>query len=368
MAEFVAGHIETLTPYPPGKPIEEVERELGVVGSLKVASNENPLGPSPRAVEAIAAAAAHLNIYPDGGGWYLKSKLSERFGFDRSQIMLGNGSNELLDLIIRTFMSVPGLNAVTSETTFVVYKLVMQACGRELREAPLADDYGYDLGAMLRLVDERTRLIFIANPNNPTGSYISGSALDRFIEAVDERCAGDPPILVLDEAYQEYADAEDFPQSLELVHERPRTVVLRTFSKAYGLAGLRCGYGFASAEVVDYLNRVRQPFNVNSLALAGALAALDDEAFLEHVVAVNREGKAWLAAELASRGLTPVDTQANFLLVEFGRQTLPIYQALMRQGVIVRPMGGYGLPTCLRITVASPEGNQRIIDALDAVL
>jgi len=368
MANLVSDYIAALKPYPPGKPIEEVQRELGVTDVLKVASNECPIGPSPKALEAIKGALGNLNIYPDGGGYYLKGAIGERLGFDRSEIILGNGSNELLELLIRTFMSPGGLNAVTSETTFIVYKLVMQACGADLREAPM-DGYTYDLDAMAELVDINTRLVFIANPNNPTGTYVTADALERFITTVDERCSAGPngpPIMVLDEAYCEYVDAVDYPDGIGWVRKRPRTIVMRTFSKAYGLAGLRCGYGLASADLINLMNRVRQPFNVNSLALAGCVAALEDQAYLEEVVGINRTEKHWLAEQLRERGGTPVPTQTNFVLVDFGVDTAELYVEMQKKGVIVRPMASYGLPTTIRITVGNRAQNERILAALDA--
>ena len=371
MSTLVSENIARLKPYPPGKPIEEVQRELGVSDVLKVASNENPIGPSPRALAAIEAAARRLHVYPDGGGYYLKSAIGERLGFERSEIILGNGSNELLELLIRTFMSPGGLNAVTSQTTFIVYRLVMQACGAELREAAMGSDLTYDLEAMADKVDENTRLVFIANPNNPTGTYIGRDSLNRFLSTIDQRCGNGPngsPIVVLDEAYCEYVDADDYPDGLALVRSRPRTMVMRTFSKAYGLAGLRCGYGLASADLIDLMNRVRQPFNVNSLALAGCLAALRDQSFLDQVVAINRTEKVWLADKLRQRGGKPVPTQTNFVLVDFGVDTAKLYVEMQKQGVIVRPMAAYGLPTTVRITVGTREQNERIVRALDASL
>lgn len=367
MSSLCAEHISSLTPYPPGKPIEEVQRELGVADCIKLASNENPMGPSPRAVEAMREAATKLHVYPDGGGYYLKGALSERFGFDRSQIMLGNGSNEMLVLLIHAVASVPGRNIVTSRSTFVVYKLVSQAYGVEFRETPLDAGYGYDLDAMLEQVDDNTGLVFIANPNNPTGTYVSAEALERFITAVDEKVS-DPPLIVLDEAYYEYVDAPDYPDGLSWVRRRPRTVVTRTFSKAYGLAGIRLGYGFAEQEVCDIYNRIRQPFNVNSLGLVAGLAALDDGAYLEEVVRTNKAGMAVLGEALAARGAKVIPSQTNFVLADFGFDTGELYQALMRRGVIVRPMAGYDLPTTVRITIGTPAQNERCIAALDASL
>jgi histidinol-phosphate aminotransferase len=367
MARIVPDHIASLTPYPPGKPIEEVERELGISGCVKLASNENPLGPSPRALEAISNALSKLHYYPDGGGFYLKSKLSERFEVTPEQIVLGNGSNELLELIIRTFM-VPGTNLVSSASTFVIYRLASKAVGYTLREAALGSDRGYDMEALLDAVDENTRLVFIANPNNPTGTYIDRESLEDLVRRMDARCGEDPPILVMDEAYFEFAEAADYPDGLELLRQRPRTIVLRTFSKAYGLAGIRLGYGFTSPELADYINRVRAPFNVSNLALVAGEAALDDIDHLARVVAMNRTEKARVTRELQTRGFEVIPSQTNFVLVDFGRDGVALFKALMAQGVITRPMGVYGLPNCLRITVGTPPQNDTFLKALDHVV
>lgn len=367
MARIVPDHIASLTPYPPGKPIEEVERELGIEGCVKLASNENPLGPSPLAVEAMTSELSRLHFYPDGGGYYLKRKLSARFDVTPDQIVLGNGSNELLELIIRTFM-VPGANAVSSASTFVIYRLASKAAGYTLRETPLAADFGYDTDALLELVDPQTRLVFIANPNNPTGTYIDRARLEDFVARMDARCADDPPILVLDEAYFEFAEASDYPDGMDILGRRPRTVVLRTFSKAYGLAGIRLGYGFTSPELADYINRVRAPFNVSNLALVAGEAALDDHGHLARVVALNRTEKARVSAALEARGVRVVPSQTNFLLADFGRDGVTLFQSLMKHGVITRPMGVYGLPHCLRITVGTPPQNDKLVAAIDQVL
>lgn len=367
MRPFVPEHIRGLTPYSPGKPVEEVQRELGLGDVVKLASNENPLGPSPLAREAVAAALSRLHFYPDGGGFYLKRKLAARYDLDPAEIVLGNGSNELLELLVRTFM-VPGTNAVSSAAAFIIYKLVTLGCGHEFRESPLTADLAFDLEAMAELVDEDTRIVFLANPNNPTGTWFSRDELFAFAEAVDARSPEDPPLIVLDEAYSEYVDAPAYPDGLELVRRRPRTVVLRTFSKAYGLAGLRCGYGLTRAELVQDLNRIRAPFNVNALALVGAEAALDDEAFLARSRAVNAEGKALLEPALRARGLGVTPSQTNFLLVDFHRGAMDVFQELLREGVIVRPMAGYGLPTCQRISIGTPDENRRLLEAVDAVL
>ena len=361
MSDLVPTHIRELNPYIPGKPIEEVQRELGLDDVIKLASNENPYGPSPLAQQALATAISQLHNYPDGGSWHFKGALSERFAFPRDHIMVGNGSNELLEILIRTFMARPEDNGVTSEATFIVYKLVSQAAGRDMREAPLGSGYRYDLEAMARLVDRRTRIIFIANPNNPTGTYVSAQELNAFIDAVDHGREHDRPLIVLDEAYREYVDAEDYPDSHALVRARPRTVALGTFSKAYGLAGVRCGYGFASPDIIDCVNRVRQPFNVSSLAQIAATAALGDTEFLNSVVARTREGRQWLTQALGALGLEVVPSQTNFVLVKVPRSGAEVFKELMRQGVIVRPMGGYGLADMLRVTVGTPAQNQRCV-------
>lgn len=363
---LVAEHIARLMPYAPGKPVSEVQRELGLDFAIKLASNENPLGPSPKALEAVREAAKEMHFYPDGGCFYLRQALSEKFGVAPEQLLLGNGSNELIELLIHAFV-LPGTHMVTSASTFVIYKLATQAMGRGFREAPLGPDRGYDMAALADAVDADTRLVFIANPNNPTGTHIGAAALARFVGEMDAKAAGDPPLLVLDEAYHEFVDAPDAPDSMAILRDRPRTVILRTFSKAYGLAGIRCGYGFTSPEIVEQINRVRAPFNVNSLAQVAAMAALQDDEFLARAVAVNREGKAWLGAELSSRGLGVTPSQTNFLLVDFHTEARPIFEALMTHGVITRPMGGYGLPTCLRISVGLPEENATLVKAIDAL-
>ena len=356
-----------MVPYSPGKPISEVQRELGLEHAVKLASNENPLGPSPKACEAIKKAAEELHLYPDGGCFYLRRAIAEKFGVSPDSLLLGNGSNELIELLIHAFV-LPGTHVVASEASFIVYKLASKVRGREVREVPLAADRGYDLKALAEAVDADTRMVFIANPNNPTGTHIGAEALDTFIEEMDARAGDDPPILVLDEAYYEYVDAPGAPDSMAILARRPRTVVLRTFSKAYGLAGLRCGYGFTTPDIVAQINRVRAPFNVNSLAQVGAIAALDDDDFLKRAVTLNRECKAWLEAELSSRGLGVTPSQTNFLLVDFHSNAMPFYEALMTQGVITRPMGGYGLHTCLRISVGLPEENQKLVEAVDALM
>ena len=286
----------TLKPYPPGKPISETERELGITGCIKLASNENPLGPSPKAVAAVSDILKSLHDYPDGGGYYLKDRLAEFVGYGTDHIILGNGTNELIEMLIRTCIR-PGENMVYAEQSFIAYKLCGLAANAEIIEVPLKD-MRYDLEAMAAAMNDKTKLVFIANPNNPTGTYVSKAEMDAFMKAVPEQV-----IVVLDEAYLEYVDAPDYPSALDYLEVRDRVMVTRTFSKCYGLAGLRVGYGVAKPELIDFLNRGRQPFNCNSLAQAGALAALDDQAHVDASVELNNSERTRLSAALSERGL-----------------------------------------------------------------
>lgn len=357
---LVSPEVARLRPYEPGKPIDEVRRELGVDDPVKLASNENAWGVSPRAVEAIAEAARGLHLYPDGGCFYLRRDVAAFLDVAPGQLVFGNGSNELIDMLVKTFVQ-PGQNVVTSAVSFVAYKLSTLGAAREFREAPLGPDKGFDLDALLALVDENTRMIFIANPNNPTGTCLGAEALDRFLAAVDERCAADPPILVMDEAYIEYQGRADYPDSVALVARRPRTVALRTFSKAYGLAGARCGYAVTSPELVGLLERTRQPFNVSALAQAGARAALADQDFVRRCVTETLLERERVHKRLEALGFDVIPSHANFLLVDFHRDAAALHQTLMRRGVICRPMGPYGLTTHLRVTIGLPTENDRFL-------
>ena len=363
---LVSPEVARLRPYEPGKPIDEVRRELGVDDPVKLASNENAWGVSPRAVAAIAEAARELHLYPDGGCFHLRRDVAAFLDVAPGQLVFGNGSNELIELLVKTFVQ-PGQNVVTSAVSFVAYKLCTLGAARELREAPLGADMGFDLDGLLAQVDRNTRLIFIANPNNPTGTCLGAAALDRFVAAVDDRCAADPPILVLDEAYIEYQGLADYPDSVALVARRPRTVALRTFSKAYGLAGARCGYAVTSPELVDLMERVRQPFNVNSLAQVGAQAALADQEHVLRCVGETLAERARVHAALEALGHGVVPSHTNFLLVDFHQDAAALHQALMRRGVICRPMGPYGLTTQLRITIGLPAENDRLLAAVAAL-
>jgi len=352
--------IRTLTPYPPGKPIEEVERELGIRDSIKLASNENPLGPSPKAVAAIAAVLADLHRYPDGSAFYLKRRLAERLGVSEAELIVGNGSNEIIELAVRTFLR-PGDEAVMADQAFVVYRLVVQSAGGSSRMVPLRD-FTHDLEAIAATVTPRTRLVFLGNPNNPTGTIFRRAAWRAFLGRLPEHL-----LVVADEAYAEYVEDPEYPDTIRERGDRVPVLSLRTFSKLYGLAGLRIGYGVAAAPVIDALDRIRQPFNVNALALAGARAALDDEEHVRRTLAANRAGMAFLVEACRALGLAHVPSAANFVLVRVG-DGARVYEALLRRGVIVRPVAVYGFPGHVRVTVGTEAENARFVAALRAVL
>ncbi len=355
-----------LQPYEPGKPLEQLEREYGITDAVKLASNENPLGPSPMAQRALEAVLQGVNYYPDQHA--LVQRLGERHGVAGSAVTLGNGSNDVLDLVARAFL-LPGCNAVFSEHGFAVYWLATLACSAEPKVVPALPSshaempYGHDLPAMLASIDARTRVVFLANPNNPTGTWVERPELEAFLDAVPEHA-----IVVLDEAYIEYVDLAAFPDGTAWLSRYPNLVVTRTFSKIYGLAGVRCGYALSSEPVADLLSRMRHPFNVNNLALAAASAALDDAGFVAHSAATNRAGLAQLRGACQSMGLEVIPSIANFVCVDVGRPAAPVYEGLLQRGVIVRPVANYGLPDHLRITVGRAEDNERVIDALASVL
>jgi histidinol-phosphate aminotransferase len=352
--------IQRLAVYPPGMPLEELEREYGVSGSIKLASNENPFGPSPRAVEAIAQALGSLHRYPDGSGFYLRHALAKRFGVSADGIILGNGSNDIIELAARAFLR-PGDEAVMAEQAFVIYHMVVQATGALPRIIPLRQ-FTHDLEAIARAITHATRLVFLANPNNPTGTIYKRDEWEDFLDAVPADV-----LVVADDAYADYVEDPDYPDSLAYQRRDRLLLTLRTFSKIYGLAGLRVGYGVGPLEVVEVLNRIRQPFNVNSLAQVAALAALGDEAHVERTRRNNIEGLAFLRAACERLGRPYVPSWANFLLIEVG-EGARVYEALLRRGVIARPMDVYGLPHHLRVTVGTPEENHRFVDCLAAVL
>lgn len=355
--------VQKLSPYVPGKPVDELAREFGlrVQDIVKLASNENPLGPSPRVLEAIRAALPELTRYPDGNGFALKQALSHEFGLVPEQLTLGNGSNDILELVTRAFVA-PEHEVVFSEHAFAVYPIVTQAVGARAVVVP-ARDWGHDLSAMAAAITPATRLVFIANPNNPTGTWIGRAELEQFLAGVPEQV-----IVVLDEAYTEYVEDADFPRGFDYLAQYPNLLVSRTFSKAYGLAALRVGYAASHPAIADALNRVRQPFNVNSLALTAACVALADQDYLQRSRELNSAGMAQLEQGFARLGLQWIPSRGNFIAVDLGREAAPVYQGLLREGVIVRPVANYGMPQHLRVTIGLEQENHRFLDALQQVL
>jgi len=358
--------VQGLHPYQPGKPIEELEREYGVSGIIKLASNENPLGPSPLALEAMRGELDDIWLYPDGAGFALKQKLVEKHGLGMEHFTLGNGSSDILDFILRVFVT-PDHEVLFSDHSFALYPLLTKALGATGVSAP-AREWGHDLEAMQARITPRTRVIFVANPNNPTGTWLEAEALEAFVRAVPSEV-----LVVVDEAYFDYAiypdtGATGYPDTSRWVDRYPNLVVARTFSKSYGLAGVRVGYGISNPEVADLMNRVRPPFNVNNLALAAAEAALGDAEHMRRSVETNAAGLRQYAAAFEAMGLAYIPSVGNFISVDVGRPGAPVYEALLRAGVIVRPVANYGMPNHLRITVGTADQNQRCIDALAAAL
>lgn len=357
MTISVSKEIEGLIPYKTGKPIEELERELGIKGAIKLASNENPLGPSKKALEAIFEAASGINRYPDGGGYRLKEALSRKYNVEPSQIILGNGSNEIIELLVRTFMG-PGDEAVMADLTFVVYKLVVTASRGRAVIVPLKEER-HDLTAMASKIGDRTRLIFIANPNNPTGTIVTEDEVYKLLLKIPDNV-----IVVFDEAYKEYVTGKNFPDTLGHLRNGRNIVLLRTFSKIYGLAGLRIGFGITKGKLVDYMNRVRQPFNTNSMAQRAALYALGDDEHIRESLKVNEEGKEYLYRSFEELGLRYIPTEANFIYFDSGRNGKEMYHALLKEGLIVRHIEG----SMVRVTIGLPQDNRRFINALKRVL
>lgn len=365
--KLTAPGIADLNPYVPGKPIEELEREMGISETIKLASNENPLGPSPLGMAAAQAVVDGVNLYPDDIGFTLRNKLSAKYGLDADSFVLGSGSSDVIDMVARTFLGA-GRNAVFSQYSFAMYPIYTTASGAECRVAKAlpADHpempYGHDLDAMASLVDNDTRVVFIANPNNPTGTWLEREALYRFIEELPSHV-----ITVLDEAYTEYVTRTDFANGLDWLGRFPNLLVTRTFSKIYGLAGLRVGYGAANPDLAEIVSRVRHPFNVNSAALAAAEAALDDNEFLNQSRLVNQAGLQQLGAAFAEMGLMAIPSIGNFVTVNVG-EGQKTYDALLREGVIVRPVGNYQMPEFIRVTVGTEQENNLFLQALRKVL
>lgn len=359
--------VRAIAPYIPGKPLSELEREYGISDSIKLASNENPLGPGPKARAAMLQAAQNIGLYPDGNGFDLKQALAAKHGCDIDQITLGNGSNDVLVMLAEAFLDA-GVEAVYSQYCFAIYPIVVQATGATAKMAAAYPDthpmaLGHDLEAMLSLVNTSTRLVFIANPNNPTGTWVQAAALKRFIASVPATT-----LVVVDEAYIEYVQDGDFADASQWLSEFPNLIVTRTFSKAYGLAGLRVGYALSHPDVAALFNRVRQPFNVNSIALSAAAAALEDVDHLQKSIQLTASGMQQVESGLKRMGLRVYPSKGNFVLVDCGRPAAAVNEALLRQGVIVRPVAGYGLPTQLRITIGTEHENARMLAALAMAL
>ncbi|HEY6393798.1 MAG TPA: histidinol-phosphate transaminase [Candidatus Binataceae bacterium] len=359
--DLVLPEVAAIAPYEPGKPIEEVQREFGIGEPVKLASNENPIGPSPLAVEAIKRALADLNRYPDGGSYKLRHKIASRHNVGADQIFMGSGLAEILSLIAFLFLR-PGLEAVIAEHSFVIYQLAIAAAGAAARSVPLKGNYEFDLDAMAAAIDDKTRIVFLGNPNNPTGTIYRRADWKRFLARVPPRV-----IIVADEAYFEFVRAAEYPDSME-DHDGERLLItLRTFSKIFGLAGLRVGYAVARPDIIRMLNNIRQPFNITSLGQVAVAAGMDDREHIENTLNVNAEGMKYLEAGFRRLEIPFVPSQANFLLVEVG-DGRAIYDRLLRKGVIVRPMSGYGFPHHVRISVGLPEENRKLIQALEEVL
>jgi histidinol-phosphate aminotransferase len=364
--ELAAPGVQALQPYLPGKPVAELEREYGISNAIKLASNENPFGPGPLALAAARDALQGISRYPEGNAWLLAEKLASKHRLDRDCITMGNGSNDVLDIIARVFLT-PAQEAVFSEYAFAVYPIVVQAVGATARIAPAHDGSrgpvcGHDLDAMSSLIGANTRLVFIANPNNPTGTWLESDALETFIANLPAHV-----MVVVDEAYFEYADKPSYPDTSTWLERFPNLIVTRTFSKAYGLAGLRIGYALSHPDVAGLLNRVRQPFNVNSVAQAAALAALDDVGHLQQSIQRNREGMEQLLTGFHALGLACIESAGNFVAVNTGRG-LERYEALLQQGIIVRPVANYGMPDYLRVTIGRADENTRLLTALAQIL
>jgi histidinol-phosphate aminotransferase len=352
--------LNDLVSYIPGKPIEDVARELGLEPNqiVKLASNENPLGPSPMAVAAMQEALLKAHFYPDGGGYHLRAGIAEKFGVSVDNVMLGNGSNEIIEFLGHAFLQ-PGDNIVTAEHAFVVYKILAKLFGAEAIEVS-DPNLTHDLPAMANAINDRTKIVYIANPNNPTGTMVSEEELDRFVERVPRNV-----VVALDEAYYEFLPEP--PDTLKYMRNHPNVIALRTFSKIQGLAGLRIGYGLAHVEMIRLLQKTRQPFNVNSISQAGALAGLRDDAYQEKTREVVRLGRDFLQAEFRQRDLAYVPSVANFVLVNVGNGK-GVFQKLLKRGMIVRAMDEYKLPEWIRVTVGTPEQNRRFLEDLDRVL
>ncbi|MBF0218984.1 MAG: histidinol-phosphate transaminase [Gammaproteobacteria bacterium] len=365
--DHVVPAIASLKPYIPGKPIDELERELGIRNIIKLASNENPLGPSPMALEAVQQASRDIGLYPDGSGFALKNRIAALHQVASSQITLGSGSSDPLEFVVRSFVR-PGERVLFSQYAFAIYPIITHAAGGVAVAVP-SRNWGYDLHALAAAITSDTRVVFIANPNNPTGTWLGEHELRQFLDRIPHDV-----LVVVDEAYYEYAsfltaeDRDPVPDCSRWLNDYPNLVVTRTFSKAYGLAGLRIGYSLSSVAIADMFNRIRPPFNVNSLALRAAAAALDDADHLAKTLQVNRDGRAQLMQGFSALGLKYIPTVGNFISVDLQQPAIPVYNALLHHGVIVRPIANYGMPNYLRITIGLADQNQRLLEGLKQIL
>lgn len=352
--------VRTLTPYQPGKPIEELERELGITHSIKLASNENPLGPSHKALQAIQAALLQAHIYPDGGCYEIKQAISQFLNVDPNQITMGNGSENILELIVKAYLQ-RGDTAVISQYAFLTIPIIIQSYGTIANVAP-ASNWGHDITKMISAIDAKTRVVFLVNPNNPTGTYTNERDFSLLMESV-------PPhiLVVVDEAYVEYIQHPDYPNALTFLPRYPNLIITRTFSKAYGLAALRLGYAISSPEIADMLNRARLPFNVNSFATKAAYAALQDQEHVQHSIKLNREGMKQMEAALKKLSLNFISSLGNFITIDVG-DAGKVYQQLLQEGVIVRPLNAYDMPRHIRVTIGTPDQNQRFVNAIQRML
>ena len=358
--DLINSSIKSLTPYEPGKPIEDLEREYGIKNAVKLASNESPLGPSPKVLTALEEVISGVHRYPDGNGFRLKEALSSKHSVDMSVLTLGNGSNDIIEFVARCFLS-PKDNAIYSKYAFAVYPLIVQALGAEGIEVE-AKDWGHDLQSMLEAINKDTKIVFIANPNNPTGTFIKKNEMIRFLEKVPSQV-----IVLLDQAYFDYSNYESEDVSFSLVEDFPNLVISRTFSKAYGLAGLRVGYSVSSSNIADYLNRVRQPFNVNSLALAAAESAIKDDEHLEKCLRINKDEKERLYKYFISHGYDFIESFANFVSFDCKDSSNEVFKRLLLKGVIARSMDIYKMPNHLRVTLGLPEENSIFMESLTSL-
>ncbi len=361
VSSLIREQLESIKPYIPGKPIEEVKRELGLDEVIKLASNENPFGPGKKAVEAIKSGAKKVSIYPDGNVHQLRRKLADKLSVKEDNLLFGNGSDEILVMLGQAFLEADD-EIIMAETTFSEYEFSANIMGAKVRKVPLKN-YRHDLEAMAEVVSDKTKIVFVCNPNNPTGTIVTKEEIDNFLAEIP-----DDVLVVFDEAYQEFVISDDYPNSLDYLKERENIIILRTFSKAYGLSGLRIGYAIADSELIGYLDRVRQPFNANKIAQEAALAALDDKEHIEKTLSNNNQQRKYLIKEFSKLGLEYVPTQANFILVEVGRDANQLFKQLLHQGVIIRSMSSYDYQTKIRVTIGLEEENKKFIKEFKQVL